>query len=78
MMDKSEGEIQSVFDHWCERNQEHPAYEHIKAGVRDRGISVKRIASKMDWGHFAPLSREECFMAPTQENEAWDEASDKE
>ena len=60
MMGKSEEETVSVFAHWTERNQQHLTYDHIKSGVRDCGISIRRIATEMDWGHFAPLTRDEC------------------
>ena len=78
MMDKSEEEVTSVFTHWTERNQQHPTYNHIKSGVRDRGISVRRIAAEMDWGHFTPLTRDECVQVPARGDEAWEAESDRE
>ena len=78
MMDKSEEEVVSVFAHWSDRNQQHPSYEHIKAGVRDRGISVRRIAAEMDWGRFAPLTRNECLQMPARAEGAWEAESDEE
>ena len=50
MMDKREDEFNSVFEHWCERNKKHPSYEEIKTTVRDRGISIRKIAAlDQDW-----------------------------
>ena len=78
MMDKSEEEVTSVFTHWTERNQQHPTYDHIKSGVRDRGISVRRIAAEMDWRHFTPFTRDECVQVPVRGDEAWEAESDRE
>ena len=78
MMEKPEEEVQSVFSHWTDRNQQHPTYDHIKSGVCDRGISVKRITTEMDWGKLSPLTRKECFQLPAQTDVAWGAKSDKE
>jgi hypothetical protein len=68
----------SVFAHWTKRNQQHPTYDDIKSGVRDRGISIRRIVAEIDWGHFTPLTREECMQVPVRSEEVWDAKSDRE
>jgi hypothetical protein len=68
MQGTSEVDIQSVFDHWCNRNQdcnqETTSYANVRSNMRERGIIIRRITSEMDWGYFKPLSREECLWAP--------------
>jgi hypothetical protein len=61
MKDRTEMEIQSVFDHWNERNQDDVTYVGMRRKLDDRGMSVRRMTSEMDWAFFVPLSREECF-----------------
>ena len=78
MMDKSEEEVESVFAHWTKRNQQLPTYDNIKSGMRDCGISIRRIAAEIDWGHFAPLVSNECMQVPARSKEAWDAESDRE
>ena len=75
MKGKSEEEVASVFDHWTERNQKDPTYARIREGTRERGISIRRIEMEMDWGYFAPLTRDECMQVSSpdaQDDKAWD------
>ena len=38
-------------------------YGEMRNKMADREISVKRMASEMDWVHFAPISIDKCFEA---------------
>ena len=78
MMDKTEDEVNSVFEHWCERNKKHPLYEETKTTVRDRGISIQKIAAQMDWEHFAPMTKDKYIAVPVNVALDWDDDSDEE
>ena len=71
MKDRSEADVKSVYEHWCDRNRDFrsrgaphregapPSYEDMKQMVERRGIHVKRMAREMDWSCFAPITGEE-------------------
>ena len=61
MKDRTESEIQSVFDHWMRRNEEDVSYGEMKGKIADREMSVKRMSAEVDWAYFTPLSMDECF-----------------
>ena len=69
MKDRSEGEVQTVFRHWCERNRDcnkgrsrdgSPSrYQDVREAAERRGIEFRRMQRQMDWEHCLLLSMDE-------------------
>ena len=64
--DKSEAEVQSVFDHWMRCNEKDPSYGEMRSKMGGRKMTVKRMATKMEWAYFAPISIDERYKIPAQ------------
>jgi hypothetical protein len=78
MMDKTKEEVNLVFEHWCDCNKKHPSYNKINTTVRNRGISIQKIAAEMDWDYFAPMTKDEYNIVPVEVAQAWDGNYDEE
>ena len=78
MMNKTEEKVNLVFEHWCKRNKKHPSYDKIKATVRNRGISSRKITAQMIWEHFSPMLKDEYTTVPVGVAQAWDNDPDEE
>jgi hypothetical protein len=68
MTNRTEAEIQSVFDHWIYRNQDDMFYGEMKRKVADRGMSVNRMASEVGRASFASLTMIECFEVDDEDS----------
>ena len=55
-----------MFDHWMRRNEKDPLYREMRSKMGGRNMTVKRMATKMEWAYFAPISIDECYKIPAQ------------
>ena len=48
------------------RNEKDPLYREMRSKMGGRKMTVKRMATKMEWAYFAPISIDECCKIPAQ------------
>ena len=85
---KSKEDVQSVFEHWCERNRDYSkgrsnnelplAHKNVRGSVERRDIELHRMRREMDWEHFMPLSMDETLRLLSGRGEAQSAADSSE
>ena len=75
---RSEGDIQSVFEHWLRHNEEDVPFGEAKRRVDENEMSVNQMALEMDWAYFTPLTfKETCMVADCEDLSQVGEDDDK-